>query len=358
MLTAACWRARASASCSHLDLSHPLNPKDDEETTMPHPTRRQIALAATLAPLARLARAQDSGYPKQPLHFVVPFTAGSGTDVIARTVGEQLEKSFKQSIVIDNKPGAGGTLGAALVAAAEPDGYTVLVHSAGHVANAALYPSLKYDTLKDFTPVTMLATLPNVLVTSPNSDIKTVQDLVKHAKANPGKQMYGSAGNGSATHLNAEKFRSAVDITANHVPFRGTPEALNEVMAGRLDWFFAPLVSALQLIQGGKLVALAVGTPKRSPALPNVPTTLEAGYADSDYTFWVGMFVSSKVPAPVVAKLHDETVKVLGSEAVRARFVSLGAEAAPMPQPKFAELITNETAAASVLIKRVGMKLD
>jgi tripartite-type tricarboxylate transporter receptor subunit TctC len=328
---------------------------------MSHLNRRHVVLAAAgtvLAPLARVAEAQESGYPRQPLHFIVPFTAGSGTDVIARTVSEQLEKPLKQSIVIDNKPGAGGTLGAALVAAAEPDGYTVLVHSAGHVANAALYPSLKYDTLKDFTPVTLLATLPNVLVTSPGSDFKTVQDLVKLAKASPGKYTYASAGNGSATHLNAEKFRAAVDVKATHIPFRGTPEALNEVMAGRIDWYFAPLVSALPLIQGGKLVALAVGTPKRSPSLPEVPTTLEAGYADSDYTFWVGMFVSAKTPAAIVAKLHDETVKVLGAETVQKRFASLGAEAAPMPQPKFAAQIASEIAAAAALIKRVGMKVD
>jgi len=302
-------------------------------------------------------RAQDS-FPKQPIKFLVPFTAGSGTDVIARTVSEQLGKAFKQPIVIDNKPGAGGTLGASQVASANADGYTVLIHSASHVANAALYPALKYDTLKDFTPITMLATLPNVLVTGPGKDFKTVQELVQKAKAAPGTYMYASAGNGSATHMNAEKFRASAGINANHVPFKGTPEALNEVMAGRIDWFFAPLVSALPLIKGGKLVALAVGTPKRSVALPNVPTTLEAGFTGSDYTFWVGMFVPARTPADVVERIHAETTKVLKSDDVRERLETLGAEVAPMPQSQFAALVKAEAGDAAALIRKVGMKVD
>jgi len=313
------------------------------------------ALAATLVPAAVLAQ---NDYPKQAVKFVVPFTPGSGTDVIARTLGEQLEKGFKQAVVVENKPGAGGTLGALQVAASAPDGHTVLIHSTAHVANAALYPALKYDTLKDFTPVTMLAALPNVLVTAPGKDFKTVQELVQKAKAAPGKYMYASAGNGSATHMNAEKFRSAVGIEAVHVPYKGTPEALTEVMAGRIDWFFAPLVSALPLIKDGKLVALAVGTPKRSSVLPDVPTTVEAGYAGSDYTFWVGMFVPARTPAEVVARLHDETTRALNSGAVKERLGKLGAEAVPMAQPQFATLVHAEAGSAASLIKKVGMKVD
>jgi len=301
--------------------------------------------------------AQDE-YPKQAIKFLVPFTAGSGTDVIARTVGEQLGKSFKQPVIVENKSGAGGTLGASQVASAGADGYTILVHSAGHVANAALYPGLKYDTLKDFTPITMLASLPNVLVTAPGKDFKTVQELAQKVKASPGKYTYASAGKGSATHMNAEKFRAAVGLDALHVPFKGTPEALNEIMAGRVDWFFAPLVSALPLIKSGKLVALAVGTPKRSSALPDVPTTLEAGFAESDYTFWVGMFVPAKTPADVVNRLHAETIKVLNSVVVRERLEFLGAEGTPMPQAQFATLVKTEAASVAALIKQVGMKAD
>jgi len=277
---------------------------------------------------------------------------------MARTLGQELEKAVKQPVIVENKPGAGGTVGASQVATATPDGHTVLIHSTGHVANAALYSQLKYDTQKDFTAVTMLAALPNVLVTSPGKDFKTVQDLVAKARAQPGKYMYASAGNGSATHMNAEKFRSAVGIEANHIPYKGTPEALNEVMAGRIDWFFAPLVSALPLIKDGKLVALAVGTPKRSTVLPNVPTTLEAGYPGSDYTFWVGMFLPSKTPADVVARLHGETVKVLRSDTVRERLEKLGAEVVAMPQPEFAALVNREIGSSAELIKKVGMKID
>ena len=326
-------------------------------------TSRRTLLAATAcaalgAALPALAQNGASSWPQQPLKFVVPFTPGSGTDVMARTVGQELEKALKQPVVVENKPGAGGTVGASQVATTAPDGTTVLIHSAGHVANAALYPQLKYDTLKDFTPVTMLAALPNVLVTAPGKDFKSVQDLVAKARSQPGKFMYASAGNGSATHMNAEKFRAAVGVEANHIPFKGTPEALNEVMAGRIDWFFAPLVSALPLIKDGKLVALAVGTPKRSPALPQVPTTLEAGFADSDYTFWVGMFVPSRTPADVLAKLHAETVKAMRSDGVRERLEKLGAEVMAGPQPEFAALVQREVGQSAALIKKVGMKID
>ncbi len=314
-------------------------------------------VAATLATAPAGTPAQDT-YPKQPIRMLVPFTAGSGTDVIGRTLAEQLEKALKQSVVVENRPGAGGTIGAAQVAAASPDGYTVLIHSSGHVANAALYPALKYDTLKDFTPVTMLASLPNVLVTAPGKDFRTVQELVEKAKAAPGKYSYASAGNGSATHMNAEKFRAAVGVQAAHVPFRGTPEALTEVMAGRIDWFFAPLVSSLPLIKDGKLVALAVGTPKRSKVLPEVPTTLEAGFANSDYTFWVGMFVPAKTPADVVSRLHAETTRALQSDAARERLEKLGAEMTLMPQPQFASLVEAEAGHTAALIRQVGMKVD
>lgn len=303
------------------------------------------------------ARGQNA-YPSQAIRFLVPFTAGSGTDIVARTVADQLVKALGQPVIIENKPGAGGTVGAGQVALAPADGHTVLIHSAAHVANAALYRSLRYDTLKDFTPVTMLATLPNVLVTAPGKDFKTVQELVQKAKAHPGKYMYASAGNGSATHMNAEKFRAAVGIAAVHVPFKGTPEALTEVMSGRLDWFFAPLISALPLIKDGKLTPLAVGTPKRSSVLPDVPTTLEAGYPNSDYTFWVGMFVPAKTPAPVVAKLHEETSRALQVESVRDRLRKLGAELAPMPQAEFASLVQTEASAAAGLIKRANIRID
>jgi tripartite-type tricarboxylate transporter receptor subunit TctC len=288
----------------------------------------------------------------------VPFTAGSGTDVIARTVAEKLGPLLGQQVIVENKPGAGGTLGAAQVSKAPADGYTLLVHSSGHVVNPALYPKLSYDTLKDFDGITPLASLPNVLVTSPASGFKDVADLIAKVKANPDKHNYASAGNGSATHMNAEQFRIAAGLKALHVPFRGTPEAISETIAGRIDWFFAPLVSALPLIQDGKLVALAVGTPNRSPALPNVPSMAEVGLKDAAYTFWVGLFATAKTPKPIVERLHAETLKVLALPEVRARLEKLGATPMTMPQAAFEKFLDDETAAAARLVRTAAIRVE
>jgi tripartite-type tricarboxylate transporter receptor subunit TctC len=315
-------------------------------------------VAASLSAAAFAGIAAESAFPSKPVTLVVPFTAGSGTDVIARLISEHLAKSLGQPIVVDNRPGAGGTLGAAQVAAAPPDGHTILVHSAGHVANAAIYPKLKYDTLKDFTPVTLLATLPNVLVVSPTSGIKSVQELVAKARANPGKMTYASAGNGSATHVNAEKFRLAANLQATHVPYRGTPPALTDVVGGQVDWFFSPLVSAMPLILDNKVVPLAVGTPKRSPLLPNVPTTVEAGFVGSDYTFWVGMFVPGQTPRDVVARLASATTKVLQMPEVKAAMEKLGAEPSTLTQQQFADQVAQELVTTAALIKQAGIVAD
>ncbi|NML43093.1 tripartite tricarboxylate transporter substrate binding protein [Ramlibacter sp. G-1-2-2] len=310
-------------------------------------------LAATL--LAGVAAAQ-SAYPNKPIRFIVPFTPGSGTDIIARTVGDVMGKNLGQPIVIDNKPGAGGTIGAAQVARSEPDGYTVLVHSSGHALNPAIYPNLSYDTLKDLTGVTPLAALPNVMVVSPTRGWKTVADVVAAAKAKPGQLNYASAGVGSATHLNAEKFKLQAGIDAVHVPFKGTPEALSDVIGGRDDWFFAPLSSALPLIKDGKLLALAVSTASRSPALPDVPTTVEAGVPGSDYTFWVGMIVPSATPPAVVKRLHDEAVKALNTPEVKQRLANLGAEAFTMEPAAFNGYIKTEMESAAQIAKAANLK--
>ena len=313
-----------------------------------------LAFALGLSP----ASAQTPAFPGKPLTFIVPFTAGSGTDVVARVITDHLAKALGQPIVVENKAGAGGTLGAAQVAASTPDGHTVLIHSAGHVANAALYPRLKYDTLKDFTPVAMLATLPNVLVVSPASGLQSVDDLVRKARAQPGKMSYASAGNGSATHINAEKFRIAANIQAAHVPYRGTPPALMDVVGGQVDWYFAPLVSALPLIQERRLVPLAVGSRARAAALPQVPSTVEAGFPGSDYTFWVGMFVPAKTPAEVVQKLGLATAQVLKLPEVKAALEKVGAEVPGLTQQQFADGVAQELAATTALVRQAGIKPD
>lgn len=319
----------------------------------------KTTFAAALAAFTLLlpfGSAQAQGYPNRPIHFVVPFTAGSGTDVIARTLGDVMGRSMGQTIIVDNRPGAGGTIAAAQVAKAEADGYTVLIHSSGHALNPSLYLNLPYDTLKDLTGVTPLAALPNVMVVSPARGWKSVADVIAAAKAKPGQLNYASAGIGSATHLNAEKFKLQAGIDAVHIPFKGTPEALNDIIAGRIDWFFAPLSSALPLIQSGKLQALAVSTATRSPALPQVPTTVEAGVPGSEYTFWVGMIVASATPPAIVQRLHDEVLKALATPDVKARYAQLGAEPLPMTPEAFNVYIKSEMESAARIARAAKLQ--
>ena len=315
--------------------------------------KRWLACFA-LACAASAAWAQ--AWPSRPIHFIVPFTPGSGTDTVARIVGEAMSKSLGQPIVVDNKPGAGGTIGAAQVARSEPDGYTVLVHSSGHALNPAIYPNLPYDTVKDLTGITPLAALPNVLVVSPSRGWKTVADLVAAAKAKPGALNYASAGVGSATHLNAEKFKLQAGLDAVHVPFKGTPEAMTDVIAGRSDWFFAPMSAALPQVKEGRLVALAVSTANRSPFLPDVPTTVEAGVPGSDYTFWVGILVPSATPAAIVKRLHDEAERALASPDVKERLAKQGADPWVLQPDAFNAQIRAEMDVAAKIAKAANLK--
>ena len=234
----------------------------------------------------------------------------------------------------------------------------MLVHSSGQALNPAIYANLPYDTLEDLTGVTPLAALPNVMVVSPSRGWKTVAEVIAAAKAKPGALNYGSAGNGSATHLNAEKFKLQAGIDALHIPFKGTPEALNDVMAGRIDWYFSPLSSALPLIRDGKLQALAVSTPMRAPTLPQVPTTVEAGVPGSEYTFWVGMIVSSQTPPAIVRRVHDEAAKAIASPEVRERFTQLGAEPLPMTPDAFNAYIRTEMESAARIAKAAKLQVQ
>ena len=310
-------------------------------------------LAATLIAGGALAQ---TAWPSKPIRMVVPFTAGSVTDIVGRTIAESMSKSLGQPVIIENKPGAGGTIGAAQVAKSDPDGHTILVHSSGHALNPALYPSLPYDTVKDLTGVTPLAAVPNVLVVSPSRGWKSVADVIAAAKAKPGQLNYASAGTGSATHMNAEKFKLKAGIDAQHVPFKGTPEALTDVIGGRNDWFFAPMASALPLIKDGRLQALAVSSAQRSPALPDVPTTVEAGVPGSDYTLWVGMIVPAATPAPVVKRLHEEALKALNAPEVKARMASLGADVVTMEPAAFNAYIKAEMETAAQIARTANLK--
>jgi tripartite-type tricarboxylate transporter receptor subunit TctC len=315
--------------------------------------KRVLTLAATLL-LAGSVWAQ--AYPSKPIKFVVPFTAGSATDIVARTVGEVMSRSMGQPIVIENKLGAGGTIAAAQVAKGEADGYTVLVHSSAHALNPALYSNPGYDTLRDLTGVTALAGIPNVLVVHPNKGWKTQAEMIAAVKAQPGKMNYASAGVGSGTHMNAEIFRLQAGLDALHVPYKGTPDAMNNVIGGSNDWFFAPLASALPLIKDGRLQALSVSTKTRASTLPEVPTSVEAGLPDSDYTLWVGMIVPAATPAAVVKKLNEEALKALNSPELRERMAKLGADPMPMSPEAFNAYIKSEMDVAARIVKVAGLK--
>ena len=279
------------------------------------------ALAAR-ALAASSAAAQD--WPTRPIRAIVPVSAGSSTDLVARAVFDQLASALGQPIVIEYRLGAGGAVGAASVAKAEPDGYTLLVHSAAIAIMASTVLNAGYDAAKDFAAVAPLANVPLVLVAQPK--YKTVADLVAAGKAKPGTLNYASVGYGATAHLVAERFRVAAGFAAQHIPFKGAPEGLTEIMAGRVDFEFSPIGTCGPLIAAGKLSALAVSTRHRARELPDVPTTIEAGFPNSDFDFWIGMFLPAKTPRPIVDKLAREVTKAVQSPAVQARLATLGAE--------------------------------
>jgi tripartite-type tricarboxylate transporter receptor subunit TctC len=317
---------------------------------------RLVMMAAAVALAASAAHAQT--YPTKPVHVIVPFTPGSATDVVARTVAQALSTRMGQVFVVENRPGAGGTIGANLVAKAAPDGYTLLVNSSGHTVNPSIYPSLPFDTAKDFTGVGLLAEQPNILVVAPSKGWKTAGDLVKAAKAEPGKLSYASAGAGSATHMNAEKFRVSAGIDAVHIPYKGTPEALTDTMNGRVDYFFAPVIAALPMVRDNRVTALAVGSAKRASVLPDVPTTEEAGYPGSAYNFWVGMLAPAGTPPAIVERLNKEVTAALASPEVKDRLAALGADAAPMPAADFDKMIAQELKDNAALVKQAGITVQ
>jgi tripartite-type tricarboxylate transporter receptor subunit TctC len=320
---------------------------------------KQIAFLMAISFLGMSSAYSQTAWPKaQTIKFIVPFTPGSGTDVIARALANRLAERLETSIFVENKPGAGGTIGAAIVAKAEPNGYTFLITSSGHTVNPSLYTNLPYDTLRDFSGVTSLVELPNVMVTSPDAGYSSVKDLVAKVQAAPGAKNYASAGNGSATHMNAEKFKMAAKINANHIPYKGTPDAITDTIAGRVDWFFSPVVSALPLIKDGKLQALAVGTDKRSPVLPNVPTTAEAGVPNSSYTFWVGLFAPSKTPRKIIDQMNQSIITIMKEPQMVAQLNKLGAEPILMSPLKFDQMVKVEMDANAILVKESKMTVN
>jgi tripartite-type tricarboxylate transporter receptor subunit TctC len=297
----------------------------------------------------------QGAYPSKPIKVVVPFAAGSTTDIIARAITDKMSQSLGQQLVVENRAGASGTIGQTQVAKSAPDGYTIMIHSSSHTVSPWTFKQLPFDTVADFTAVTPISSTPNVLVISPSKNIKTLQELVALARAKPGSLNFASAGQGSATHLNAEKFRLAARIEAVNIPFKGSAEAVTEVIAGRVDYYFSPIAPVISQIQAGQLLALAVGSPRRATALPNIPTTAEAGVPGSEFNFWIGMFVPAKTPADVVSRLHDEVVKALATADVKERFQKLGADAWTLKPDQFAEYIRDEIKRNEALVKAAGL---
>ena len=317
--------------------------------------RRSVLVLAGMV-FAQLAFAQ--AWPTKPVKIVVPFTPGSATDILARTAGQKLQEVWGQPVVIDNRPGAGGTIGEAIVAKSPPDGYTLLVHSAAHAYNPSIYANLTYDTGKDFVEIVPLAGQPNVLVVSSSSGIRTVAELIAAAKQKPGALNFGSAGIGSGTHLNAEKFKLAAGINVLHIPYKGTPEALTDTMAGRIAYFFSPISAALPHVREGKLVALGVSSTKRSSALPNVPTIAESGLPGFDYNLWVGLFAPAGTPVAVVEKINHDVNRVLREPEVKERMAALGAEPMAMTPAEFDKFVRVEMDEAAKVVKAAAIKVQ
>jgi tripartite-type tricarboxylate transporter receptor subunit TctC len=287
-----------------------------------------------------LASAQT--YPSKAIKIIVPFTPGSATDVMGRMVGERLNAAWGQPVIVENKPGAGGSIGIRETARAEPDGYTLVVVSSGHAVNHVLYKDLGYDTLKDFSAVAMLGSLPSVLIVPPTLPVNSVKELVAMLKANPGKYNYATAGVGSGAHVSLAKFNVAAGVKAVHVPLKGTPPILAETMAGRVEYAMVPAVSGMGPVRDGKVKPLAVSTGKRVAALPNVPTLGEAGFPDGESTFWLALLAPAKTPSEIVGKVNAEVLRALQSVEMKERLAKLGTEPMAMSPAESNAFIARE----------------
>jgi tripartite-type tricarboxylate transporter receptor subunit TctC len=333
-----------------------------------HPTRRHLLATAALAPLAGVlpAAQAQSGWPTKPVRIVVPFAAGGTTDILARALAPELQRVFGQPFVVDNKPGAGGNTGAAEVAKAGGDGYTLLMGTVGtHAINPSLYPKMPYDHVKDFVPVTLVAGVPNVLVMNPAKaqalGVDSVADFVKALRANPGRLNMASSGNGTSIHLAGELFKSLTGTFMVHLPYRGSGPALIDLMAGNVDVMFDNLPSAMPHIKSGRLKALAVTSAQRSGALPELPTVEEAGGAmlkGYEASSWFGLLAPAGTPKDVVDRLQQETAKALATPAMKERLLAQGAIPSGMTSAEFVRFIAAETAKWARVVKASGAKVD
>ncbi len=311
-----------------------------------------IAVPAILITAATSANAQQ--WPTRPVRVISPYPAGSASDTVSRVVLDQVSQLLGQPVVIEVRPGAGGSVGFGFVARSEPDGYTLVTSSSSMATELVLHKTLPYDPIRDFVPVVLIGTSPNLLVASKASGFKTVADLVAAAKAKPGTLTFASAGIGSSSHMAAERFRLAAKIDVRHVPFR--EGGLLEVMAGRIDFYFIPLAAAASALKSDKLTILAVSSPNRVPLLPNVPSIVEAGYPDAVFRFWNGLSAPAKTSRDIVQKLHDVTEKALNDPALQGKLAKLGVEPKPMTVEQFGQFFRDDLAATTQLAKEANIK--
>lgn len=314
----------------------------------------RVALAACLLAVAGPLAAQ--GYPNKAVRVIISFPPGSSTDIVGRVLTQKLSELWGQPVVAENRGGAGGTIGAAQMVKSAPDGYTLLIDSSAHAVSPAIYASLPYDTIKDFTDIAPIAGQPNVLVVPVSSSPKSVADLIAAAKADPGKINFASAGVGSGTHLNLEKFLLVTNTKVTHIPYKGTQEVITDLLGNRVDYYFAPISAALSNIKDGKLRALAVSSAKRSSSLPDVPTIAESGVPGFEFTLWFALWGPAGMPADIVNKISADVNRALADPAVKERLSKLGNDTMHMTPPEFSQFVKREIDDYGRVIRAAGIK--
>jgi len=314
--------------------------------------KKLLALLVALGAAQALAQ----GYPNKPVRLVISFTPGSSIDIVGRAVAAKLQELWGQPVVAENRAGAGGTVGSAVVVKSAPDGYTLLANSSAHVANPGIYANMPYDTLKDFTNLAPMAAGPNVLIVGADSGWKTFADFIAAAKAKPGALNFSSAGVGSGTHFNLEKLKMMAGIDVVHVAYKGTPEAIGDTLGGRVCCYFAPINAALPHVRGGRAIALAVSSAKRSSLLPEVPTVAEAGVPGFYYTLWLGLWGPANMPPEIAEKINRDVNRALQSPDLRERLTNLGTEPMSMTIPEFTQFVRREVEDTGKVLRAAGIK--
>lgn len=316
-----------------------------------------IVLAVLASTVAGAAAAQDK-FPSKPIRMLVPFGPGSQTDILARWIGEKMGENWQQQVVVDNRPSAGGTIASEYVLAANADGHTMMMVSTGHAGNATLYSKLSYDTIKDFSGVTQVASVPNVLIVAPALGPKSLKEFIAYAKSKPGQMNFSSAGIGSGTQINGEMFKIAAGIDATHIAYKSAPEALNNVISGSVQFHFSPVLVAAGQIRAGRVLGLAVTTATRSAVFPDIPTVAEAGVPGFEYDQWYGLLVSAKTPRPLVNALNKEVVRILNLPDMKERMLSQGANPKPTTPAEFDTFIRSEVKKFAAVLIAAGARVN